>query len=129
MRPIEGRMRIAIQVIAFASLAAGHAICSYADPAPASKATAARGEELVRQLCTSCHVVAVDQEFPPILRQKTPTFMEIANRPDITAASLQHFLSTTHWDEKTIPMQMPNPGLRKEEMTAVTAYILSLHKP
>ncbi len=100
-----------------------------AQSAPAAKSAAIRGEHIARQLCTACHVVAADQEFPPILRQPTPSFPDIANRPGITAASLRQFISSTHWDEKTIPMQMPSPGLSQAELGAVSAYILSLRKP
>jgi mono/diheme cytochrome c family protein len=128
MRSRADPMRIAIHMAAALYCAAGMASAS-AESAPAGKSVVARGEQLSRLLCPACHVVAADQEFAPILRQRTPSFAEIANRPDTSATSLQRFISTTHWDEKTIPMQMPNPGLSKEEMKAVTAYILSLRKP
>jgi cytochrome c1 len=120
--------RIAIHMAVALCCAAGMANAS-AQSAPASKSLVARGEQLAKLLCPSCHVVAANQEFAPILRQATPSFVEIANRPDTSVTSLQRFISTTHWDEKTIPMQMPNPGLSKEEMKAVTAYIMSLRKP
>jgi mono/diheme cytochrome c family protein len=119
----------ALQIAAVMALGGGRVGVSYADQVAASKASVARGDQLVRLLCPSCHVVADNQEFPPILRQKTPSFKELANRQETTAKSLQKFLSTTHWDEKAIPMQMPNPGLKREEMQAVTDYILSLRKP
>jgi cytochrome c553 len=128
MRSIAKPMRIAIQMAVVLCCAAGMA-SALAQSATAGKSVVTRGEQLSKLLCPSCHVVATNQEFAPILRQPTPSFTEIANRPDTSVASLQRFISTTHWDEKTIPMQMPNPGLSKEEMKAVTAYILSLRKP
>ena len=100
-----------------------------AETPAASKAVVARGEKVARLLCPACHVVAADQEFAPILRQQTPSFAEIASRPDTTSQSLQRFITTTHWDEDKIPFHMPSPGLSKAELTAVTAYILSLRKP
>ncbi|HUL46569.1 MAG TPA: c-type cytochrome [Steroidobacteraceae bacterium] len=88
----------------------------------------ARGEHIARLVCSACHVVAVDQEFPPLLNQATPAFAEIANRPGVTAESLQRFITTTHWDVDKLPMSMPNPMLDKSEVQAVTRYILSLRK-
>lgn len=86
----------------------------------------ARGEHIARLVCSACHVVATDQEFPPILKEATPTFAEIANRPGVTAVSLRRFVATTHWDVDRLPMSMPNPMLTKEEAQAVSRYILSL---
>ncbi|HYK99893.1 MAG TPA: cytochrome c [Steroidobacteraceae bacterium] len=87
---------------------------------------AARGEHIARLLCSACHAVAIDQEYPPLLRQTTPTFAEIANRPGMTAESLRRFITTTHWDVDRLPMSMPNPMLTREQADAVARYILSL---
>jgi len=86
----------------------------------------ARGEHVARLVCSACHVVAVDQEYPPILIQLPPSFAEIANRPGVNAAYLVRFITTTHWDVDKLPMTMPNPQLNKEETVAVSRYILSL---
>ncbi len=88
----------------------------------------ARGEHVARLVCSACHVVATDQEFPPLLKQAAPAFAEIANRPGVTAQSLQRFINTTHWDVDKLPMSMPNPMLSRSESQAVTRYILSLRK-
>jgi len=88
--------------------------------------TVADGEHIARLICSACHVVASDQEFPPILNKPAPSFKDIANRPGTTAESLQRFIASTHWDVDTIPMTMPNPMLDKEQITAVSRYILSL---
>ncbi len=61
-----------------------------------------------------------------MLQIRTPSFFEIANRPDTTERSLRHFIMTTHWDERTIPMTMPNQELTAEQLKAVAHYILSL---
>jgi mono/diheme cytochrome c family protein len=88
----------------------------------------ARGEHIARLVCSACHVVAIDQEFPPLLKQPTPAFAEIADRPGVTAESLQRFITTTHWDVDKLPMSMPNPMLTRSEAQAVSLYILSLRK-
>lgn len=88
----------------------------------------ARGEHIARLICSACHVVATDQEFPPLLKEATPAFAEIANRPGVSAESLQRFITTTHWDVDRLPMSMPNPMLTKSQAQAVSRYILSLRK-
>jgi mono/diheme cytochrome c family protein len=86
----------------------------------------ARGEHVARLVCSACHVVASDQEYPPILTEPTPSFTDIANRPGISAQSLQRFITNTHWDGQKIPMTMPNTMLNKNDVQAVAQYILSL---
>jgi len=88
----------------------------------------AQGEHLARTQCSACHVVASNQEIPPLRQLPTPSFEEIANRADVTQKSLQRFISTTHWDNKTVPMTMPDQMLTKQETMAVVRYILSLRK-
>lgn len=101
-----------------------------ASPAqPHQSAAVARGEHIARIVCSACHVVAKDQEYPPILDTPGPTFQDIANRPTTTEKSLRHFITTTHWDMETIPMTMPNPMLTPEDTRAVARYILSLRSP
>jgi cytochrome c2 len=89
----------------------------------------AEGEQIARQICSVCHVVAIDQELPPRLGTQTPSFLEIANRPATTAKGLQEFLKTTHWDSKTIPISMPNSMLIPDQRVAVSRYIMSLRAP
>ncbi|MFZ1100955.1 MAG: c-type cytochrome [Steroidobacteraceae bacterium] len=86
----------------------------------------ARGEHVARLICATCHVVAKDQEFPPMLNQPVPSFLDIANRPGVTAESLRRFITSTHWDSDKLPMTMPNPMLMPEQTRAVARYILSL---
>ena len=88
----------------------------------------ARGEQLARQQCSACHVVASNQELPPLRQFPTPSFYEIANRPKTSEKSLEHFIGSTHWDMKTVPMSMPDQMLTNEEKVAVSRYILSLRK-
>jgi mono/diheme cytochrome c family protein len=86
----------------------------------------ARGEHVARLVCSACHVVARDQEYPPILTKPAPSFFDIASRPGVSAHSLQHFITNTHWDVDKIPMSMPNVGISKNDVQAVSQYILSL---
>jgi mono/diheme cytochrome c family protein len=95
----------------------------------ADTAELARGEHIARFVCATCHVVAKDQEFAPLLSKPAPSFFDIANRPGVSPESLEHFITTTHWDnpdklEMTMPALMATP----EQTRAVTRYILSLRK-
>jgi mono/diheme cytochrome c family protein len=116
------RGRAALVCATLCGLIAQRAI---ADAIPATP-QAARGEHIARLICSACHVVAQDQEFPPILTKPAPSFAEIANRPGVTAGSLQRFIVGTHWDTDTLPMTMPNPMLTADQAHAVSRYILSL---
>jgi mono/diheme cytochrome c family protein len=109
------------------------ALTLLAPPALAAKPhragnSVAAGRELALNLCSACHVVADKQEFEPLLIQKTPSFQEVAEDPRTTAQSLRRFITTTHWDEKTIPMTMPSVMLPADETDDVVSYILSLRK-
>jgi len=108
-----------------AGCAAALALRAGADRLPVN-ADAARGEHIARLVCSACHVVAVNQEYPPLLVKPAPSFAEIANRPGVSAGSLQHFILNTHWDTDTLPMTMPSPMLSKDEALAVAHYILTL---
>lgn len=85
-----------------------------------------RGEEVAQLQCSACHVVAEKQKYPPLLEDPAPSFHSIANRPQVSAAALRHFVTSTHWDAKTVSITMPNPGLTKADIAAVIRYILSL---
>lgn len=84
------------------------------------------GRALALEACTGCHVVAPDQPFKPIYaaRPPPPDFKDIANRPNVTAASLLHQLQSM----PTIPKdsQMANADLTDEQARDVVAFILSL---
>ena len=85
-----------------------------------------RGHQIALHVCTACHVVEATQEYPVLLDPPAPPFTDIANRADLTRASLRHFIVTTHWDEKALPLTMPNPELLDFQVTDVVTYILSL---
>jgi len=88
----------------------------------------AHGEHIARFVCATCHVVAKDQEFAPLLSKPAPSFFDIANRPGVSAESLQHFIAATHWDPDKLDMTMPALMATPEQSRAVTRYILSLKK-
>ena len=102
--------------------------CARAQAETPQRATIARGEHIARLICSACHVVATDQEFPPMLEPAAPNFADIANRSGMTAKTIRRFVLTTHWDEKTLPMTMPNLMVMPEDASAVAAYIMSLKK-
>jgi mono/diheme cytochrome c family protein len=110
-------------------LTAGAFTSSLSTPAEAAvprAAELARGEHIARLVCAACHVVARDQEYPPILTVPTPNFVDIANRPGVSAQSLQRFVTNTHWDGQKLPVAMPNLMMNKDDVQAVAQYILSL---
>jgi mono/diheme cytochrome c family protein len=85
------------------------------------------GHHLSILLCTACHVAAADQPYAPTMNPPAASFASIAQRADVDADSLKHFLRTTHegLDSKK---GMPNPGLADFQATAIVAYLLSLRK-
>ena len=93
---------------------------------PPSDNALLHGERLAREMCSACHVVATDQQFPPLLHEPAPSFADIANRQGINEQSLRRFITTTHRDQSTLPMSMPRMGLNGEQVHAVSRYILSL---
>jgi cytochrome c len=101
-------------LMAGSTLALGQSLPGGPDPV--------EGHRLALFLCAPCHVVATDQELPPILDKPAPPFLAIANRPDTTEASLRRFLLTTH----RTTSKMPNPNLADYQINAIVAYLLSL---
>jgi len=84
------------------------------------------GRTLALWACTACHIVAADQRFKPIYTgtPHPPDFNAIANKPGITAASLQHHLESL----PDVPKDslMANPDLTSDETRDVVAFIISL---
>lgn len=95
--------------------------------AATSKGIAA-GRQIAMDICSACHTVAPQQPFPPLLEQHVPSFQDIADNPKTTVQSLRRYITTTHWDEKTIPMTMPNLMLQPDQADQVARYIMSLRK-
>jgi mono/diheme cytochrome c family protein len=90
--------------------------CVAGSAAAAEGADVARGHALARAWCASCHAVEPGAEaaFADI-----PEFSAVARMPSTTSPALHAFLSTPHGD-------MPDIKLKKGQIDAVVAYILSL---
>ena len=110
-------------------LSVGPLCAAAASAEQAAGAEVANGRQLALKICSACHLVAASQEFSPLLNPPAVPFIEVADRPDATRASLRHFVETTHWDEKSLPLTMPNPALSSAQIGDVVSYILSLRKP
>jgi len=108
-----------------ASVSLYAALPQYAAAGVPSTSELARGENIAQHMCAACHVVTHDEQYAV---KPGPDFADIANRPGVSATSLQHFVTTTHWDPEKLPMSMPNPMLSKDDIRAVSSYILSLRK-
>ena len=83
----------------------------------AQEADIAAGRAFAREACKACH--AVEPSRLPRRFEIGPSFRDIANTPGMTTTALTAFLTTSH-------PKMPNLILTPEEITDVTAYILSL---
>ncbi len=86
-----------------------------------------QGHRLAIEICAYCHVAASDQKITPTLRPPAPSLASIAQRPNISADSLQAFLRTTHGGEGA-RTGMPNPELLDSQIKQLAAYLLSLRK-
>ena len=112
-------------VLVLIVVAGTHAeLAAQAQPKPAGDAK--EGRALALQACTGCHIVASDQPFKPIHTGDihAPDFKDIANKSDVTADSLIHYLDML----PTIPKdsRMANADLTAEQTRDVVVYILSL---
>lgn len=84
-----------------------------------------QGREIADRWCSECHRVSSDQPsgsrpghiLPPPMH--APSFMEVANRPGVDAASLRRFMTELH-------LPMPTFRLSETEREQVIRYILSL---
>jgi mono/diheme cytochrome c family protein len=119
-------MRVCKNLIALISTAIIASGVEGANLKPIGKSgNADAGREFALVACAACHVVAANQPFAPLLTG-APDFVTIANRPDVTAASLQRRLATLpHIPSKG---QMGNPELTDEHLANVVAYIMSIRQ-
>ncbi len=114
---------------AFGALVA--ASIAFALPAAAAEQSSAElvasGRAFALKVCWACHVVAKEQTQKPILSHPAPSFLEIAQRPEVTESFLRQFLAS---HEETIGRKagMPNPRLVDYQIDEVVAYIMSLKK-
>jgi mono/diheme cytochrome c family protein len=89
---------------------------SAAPAAQSHAADAANGQALARQWCAGCHAVAADATARS---DATPSFSNIARRPNTSEDSLRAWLGAPH-------PNMPNFELSRAALADLTAYILSL---
>ena len=92
---------------------------------PADRSDADAGRDLAVVACTGCHVVSADQPFAPLIKGP-PDFREIANRPNVTAASLRRTIAAL----PVVPRKgrMANPHLTDDQLADVAAYIMTLRE-
>ncbi len=98
-------LRIVLIVLLAAAGAAGNA-----------RADAKKGEQIARQWCSTCHVVAANQTGA--VPQGPPSFPSVA-RSGMTAAQLRAWLSHPHG-------AMPDLALTRVEIDDLIDYIQSL---
>jgi mono/diheme cytochrome c family protein len=108
-----------LMAVLFVSLVAS------AQKAQTDRGDADAGRDLAEQACTGCHVVSADQPFAPLLKGP-PDFREIANRPNVTAASLRRTITAM----PLVPRKgrMANPHLADDQLADVAAYIMTLRE-
>jgi mono/diheme cytochrome c family protein len=116
----------ASRAVTVAGVAACIGCAALGASAQAKRADVEAGRHLALFACTGCHVVTPDQPFNPIYQGEPhpPDFKDIANRPNVSAASLQKHLEAL----PAVPQKsgMPNQDLTGEELHNVVAFILSL---
>jgi mono/diheme cytochrome c family protein len=121
---------IALTAAALVSASASEVQNLAAADAPGARETLAvqMGRSLALRLCSTCHDVSSNQEFPPALSNPGPSFAAIANRRDTSRETLRLFLDNRHGDISVFPMKMPDLMLTDAQKEQAVAYILSLHK-
>lgn len=79
------------------------------------------GRTIAVTTCISCHVVSPNQSIQPVLGPDSPSFADVASRPDLTIGSLTAAMKTVRLHD---PTKMAN--LSDREWAQAAAYILSL---
>lgn len=103
---------------AWAVLAIGVAAALAARVAPAVAADVKAGQVLAEKWCANCH--AIGQESQSAATDAAPTFVAIANRPDVSEEGLRAFLAEPH-----LPA-MKGIVLPRLEIADLAAYLMSL---
>lgn len=116
-------------LLTIAALAVLVAACEPADERPeapipdreieAGAADAYSGAGLARQVCAQCHHVTAGE--PPLANLPADSFIDIANREDVSAASIAAWLRSSH-------PSMPNFIFNDQSVEDLTAYIMSLRR-
>jgi mono/diheme cytochrome c family protein len=77
----------------------------------------AEGKRIAASTCSSCH--QIDVQLRDSTNDPVPSFQAIAAMPSTTMLSINVFLRTSH-------NVMPNIRLTEDQITDISAYILSL---
>jgi mono/diheme cytochrome c family protein len=92
-----------------------------ARPHPALSAPARRGLAFAQQRCSGCHGVVENSSSP---NPESPPFEDIANRPNVTQATLRQFLRDSHNYPAAMSFEV-DPA----RISDLAAYIVTLKKP
>ena len=115
---VEPMSLVTRQALRTAMLAS--ALAAAAWNARAQDGDVAAGRAFAREACITCHIVDPANASPRVV-VIGPNFQDIANTKGMTATALRVFLTTSH-------PKMPNLILTPEQITDVSAYILSLRE-
>jgi len=85
----------------------------------------AAGRKFAGRVCGPCHVVEQQRDELPVLAPPGPSFAVLAQRPQLTEATLREFLGSNH---RTMgPHEaMPNPRLADDQIDEIVAFMMSL---
>jgi mono/diheme cytochrome c family protein len=85
----------------------------------------AAGRKFAGRVCGACHVVEQQRDELPVLAPPGPSFAVLAQRPQLTEASLREFLGSNH--RNLGPAEaMPNPRLAHYQIDEIVAFMMSL---
>ncbi len=103
--------------------AAGHVqpFAGEAEARPNLSLAAIRGKAFAERRCSGCHGVVANRSSP---NPESPPFEDIANRPNVTRATLRQFLSDSHNYPAAMNFTVENSRIRD-----LAAYIVTLKKP
>jgi mono/diheme cytochrome c family protein len=107
----------------FASMAAS----GLANSQEAKRDPVTAGHDFALKVCAACHVVANDQQSPPMLKPPAPSFSKIVKNPGFSEQSLRQLLSSPHGNLGKNG-KMPNPQLAEYQIDEVVAYLLELKR-
>ncbi len=110
-----------------AFLIASIAASGWANAQEAKRDAVAAGHEFAVKVCAACHVVAKDQQSPPILKPPAPSFLKIVKSPRFSEQSLRQLLSSPHGNLGK-NAKMPNPQLAEYQIDEVAAYLRELKR-
>jgi hypothetical protein len=95
------------------------------ESSPRVKANVYPGYRIARNVCLPCHVISPTQSRGPVLPNAGPSFVEIANLPDVTDQSLTDFIATVGWDMAR-PIARQSGSFSDQSAREVASYIMSL---